>query len=481
MSLCKRRATRASRVPLWAVVLMEFGGAVAEVGWVALSGFITLAILHNATEAGSRMYPALPLRAAACYIALALLLRVYPRGRSALVRSDLQLPMSLVLLLFVSIALLGLPSLQQREAASLVVWLLLTVAGVIVLRQISRQIGRSLIPADALLRRAILVGSGPAAVQLVEIQHTRRTPEYTFLGFFDDRHLSRGGTPPGGLPFLGRIDDLIDFIEDHEDIEVFIALPWTAGERITSILERLRFLPATVRLTPDPAMSVLALAEGTNADSVRMPTMMKPPFSRTEQVLKRSFDLIGSSLLILCIAPFLLAFALLIKLDSPGPIFFIQVRSGQFGRKFNIIKFRSLHVAEADTEADKLVGKGDTRVTRLGRFIRKYSIDELPQLFNVVCGTLSLVGPRPHAPKAKADGKLYAEVVPDYAIRYRAKPGMTGWAQINGFRGETDTEEKLVKRVEYDFDYIRRWSFLFDLIILFRTVPAVLFPPKTNV
>ena len=147
---------------------------------------------------------------------------------------------------------------------------------------------------------------------------------------------------------------------------------------------------------------------------------------------------------------------------------FRQPRRGQFGRLFSIYKFRSLHTAKADANADTLVTKGDSRVTRVGRFIRKYSIDELPQIINVLKGDMSLVGPRPHAIMAKADGKLYGDVVPNYSLRYRVKPGMTGWAQVNGWRGETDTEEKLRKRVEFDFYYISHWSWRLDLKILLR-------------
>jgi lipopolysaccharide/colanic/teichoic acid biosynthesis glycosyltransferase len=172
--------------------------------------------------------------------------------------------------------------------------------------------------------------------------------------------------------------------------------------------------------------------------------------------------------------------AAIIRLDSQGPIFFRQARSGQYGRSFDIYKFRTLHVAQSDSGAETLVSRGDKRVTRVGKYLRKYSIDELPQIINVVLGDMSLVGPRPHAPRAKADGRIYAEVMPDYMLRYRVKPGMTGWAQVNGWRGNTDTEEKLRKRVEYDFEYIRSWSLMRDFEILLRTIPSVLAPPPGN-
>ena len=187
-------------------------------------------------------------------------------------------------------------------------------------------------------------------------------------------------------------------------------------------------------------------------------------------------DLGLGSILLVLLLPLLLGIAIAIKLNSPGSVIFSQPRRGQHGRLFSIYKFRSLYMAEADENADNVVSKDDPRVTRIGRFIRKYSLDELPQFINVLKGDMSLVGPRPHAVNTKADGKLFADVVPNYSLRYRVKPGLTGWAQVNGWRGETDTAEKLRRRVEYDFHYISNWSGRLDLIILLRTVPAMLFP-----
>jgi lipopolysaccharide/colanic/teichoic acid biosynthesis glycosyltransferase len=172
----------------------------------------------------------------------------------------------------------------------------------------------------------------------------------------------------------------------------------------------------------------------------------------------------------------LVAVMIAIRLDSPGPVFFRQLRTGLFGKPFTIIKFRTLHDSQADPDAETLVSRGDPRVTRVGRWLRKFSFDEIPQFINVVRGDMALVGPRPHPPHAKADGKLYNRVIPDYSLRYRFRPGMTGWAQVNGWRGETDTVEKLRKRVEFDFYYIENWSLLLDFRIMIKTIPAVLMP-----
>jgi Undecaprenyl-phosphate glucose phosphotransferase len=382
---------------------------------------------------------------------------------------------------FVGFALAA-AALDPAAAESMVLWLALWFVAALVAVPL---VHRAMAAAEARLafrqahsRHAVLVGAGPSAMKLLE-RLADEESDIEFLGFFDDR-LTRVEGMARHLPHLGGLEALIDFVADHDDLHIYLALPWTAGPRIAALLDRLRFLPITVWLVPDPELSALSMSHVDGVDGVVMPTLMTPPLSHWDRLTKALFDFVAGSAILLMISPILLATAVAIKLDSPGPVLFRQQRSGQFGRKFSIYKFRSLKVEKADADAERLVSSHDDRVTRVGRFIRKYSIDELPQIFNVLKGEMSLVGPRPHAPKAKADGRLYAAVVPDYAIRYRVKPGMTGWAQINGWRGETDTEEKLRKRVEFDFYYIRNWSFWLDMLILLRTVPAVVLP-KNNV
>jgi exopolysaccharide biosynthesis polyprenyl glycosylphosphotransferase len=187
-------------------------------------------------------------------------------------------------------------------------------------------------------------------------------------------------------------------------------------------------------------------------------------------VAKACFDRIVGSILLVLLSPIMLAVALAIKLDSPGPALFRQKRYGFNNELIEVFKFRSMYVDQTDADAAKLTTRDDPRVTRVGRFIRKTSLDELPQLINVaVKGNLSLVGPRPHAVQAKADNRLYEQVVDGYFARHRVKPGITGWAQVNGWRGETDTQEKLERRVEHDLFYIENWSVIFDLYILMLT------------
>ena len=191
--------------------------------------------------------------------------------------------------------------------------------------------------------------------------------------------------------------------------------------------------------------------------------------------LKRAMDISASAMALLLLSPLLIFCAIAIKLESPGPVFFRQLRWGKDGKKINVYKFRSMRTDLCDATGVAQTTKNDPRVTRVGRFIRKTSLDELPQLFNVVFkGNLSLVGPRPHAVQGKLQNRMFDEAVDGYFARHRVKPGITGWAQINGWRGEIDNQEKIQKRVEFDLYYIENWSVLFDLYILLRTPLALM-------
>ena len=197
--------------------------------------------------------------------------------------------------------------------------------------------------------------------------------------------------------------------------------------------------------------------------------MTEPPPANIERFTKRIFDLVGASALLILALPAFVLIALLIKLDSRGPIFFRQQRRGLHNEVFEMLKFRSMREEVCDPLAQRLTSRDDPRVTRIGRFLRRWSLDELPQLLNVLQGTMSLVGPRPHPLRAKAGERLYEDVVADFALRYRVRPGITGWAQVNGLRGNTDSEDKLVWRFAYDMEYVQRWSLWFDLRIVLQT------------
>lgn len=379
--------------------------------------------------------------------------------------------------------LLGLTATRNHDARdieAICLWFAIVQAASPIIEFMAGRLGETIMSAMPQSRTVAFLGnSDSAAMMMTQLKQDRRSNVHV-IGFFDDR-LHRPGPLTGLMPCLGTIEDLVSYIHDAELSEVYMALPWSAGPRISHLIERLRFLPLTVRLIPDHVPPALSGRGDGQLYGVVMPTLMVPPFSTANAIFKRSIDVCVAALLLIPLIPLFTIVALCLKLDSPGPVFFRQIRSGQFGRPFHIFKFRSLHVAVADTAAEMLVTVGDRRVTRVGQVIRKYSIDELPQVFNVLLGQMSLVGPRPHAPRAKADGRIYAEVIPEYMLRYRVKPGMTGWAQVNGWRGNTDTEEQLRRRVEFDFQYIGKWSMWKDFEIIFKTIPAMLLPPSQNV
>jgi polysaccharide biosynthesis protein PslA len=462
---------RASWVTGLFVRLLEAGILLAEAMMLLASGAIVQAIMIPAGADWPN-----PMAMAASYVFLLVAGDAVARPPVRRRRGE-----ALRILFAVFVVALLLSGHILASAPALAVWALVAASAISIWRWLALRLSQTMPPGTWPARPVAFIGNSEAAARLLNELEADRGQNIRPVGFFDDR-AARLGPLHDRLPYLGTIDGLVGYIHDHELSDVYMALPWSAGDRISVLIDRLRFLPLTVRLVPDATPPALRLGHASNqSQGVVMPTLMVPPFSLMGAVAKRSLDLIVSLGLLIPLTPLFLLVALAIRLDSPGPVFFLQRRTGQFGRSFDIYKFRSLHVAGADRAAEALVSKGDSRVTRVGKYLRKYSIDELPQLINVLLGDMSLVGPRPHAPRAKADRRIYAEVMPDYMLRYRVKPGMTGWAQVNGWRGNTDTEEKLRKRVEFDFEYIKNWSFWRDLKILVMTVPSALFPPQDNV
>jgi Undecaprenyl-phosphate glucose phosphotransferase len=319
-------------------------------------------------------------------------------------------------------------------------------------------------------QRVAIFGAGKQGVRLV--QYIRKSDRLTMdlVGFFDDKPAAR--TPSLAdvdLPVLGDLEDLLAFIRAGDVDQVMIALPWSADDRIQEVVARIAVMPVRIRLAPDMANFIYLQRPFVMLDGLPVMTLFERPISGTDQLSKKVEDFILSLTLLLLLAPVLLAVAILIKLDSPGPVFFRQPREGFNHQTFRIWKFRTMRQEASQADGIEQARRADPRVTRVGRFLRRTSIDELPQLFNVLTGEMSLVGPRPHAPSTKAGNRLFREVVATYAARHKVKPGITGWAQVCGWRGETDTEEKLLGRVEHDLYYIDNWSVFFDFYILFRT------------
>ncbi len=326
-----------------------------------------------------------------------------------------------------------------------------------------------------LTRRTVIVGGGDPGARVIEDLRKQKDSGVEIVGLFDDRGDSRSSADCAGERKLGTVDDLVEFGRRTRVDLVIFSLPISAEGRILQMLKKLWVLPVDIRLAAHTNKLQFRPRSYSYIGKVPVIDVFDRPIADWDVVMKWLFDKIVGSLLLIAVLPILVITAIAIKLDSKGPIFFKQKRYGFNNDLIEVYKFRSMYADMADATADKLATKDDPRVTKVGRFIRKTSIDELPQLVNVVFkGNLSLVGPRPHAVNAKAEARLYAEAVDGYFARHRVKPGITGWAQINGWRGETDTHEKIQKRVEHDLYYIENWSVLQDLTIVVRTPFALL-------
>jgi Undecaprenyl-phosphate glucose phosphotransferase len=321
-------------------------------------------------------------------------------------------------------------------------------------------------------RAVAVVGAGPLGQRFVEAIQAERSLGLRIVGLFDDR---RSRVPPtvAGVPVIGSTADLINHVRYGEIDLVVIAIPLSAEDRVLQFARQLRALPVDVRLLSDAVGFNLANRAVSYWAGIPALNIADKPMTGWSSLFKRLSDLVLASTALVILAPLLALVALLVRLDSPGPALFRQKRHGFNHNLFDIYKFRTMRTEATDQAAEKLVTKDDERVTKLGRFLRRSSIDELPQLWNVLKGDMSLVGPRPHALSAKADDQLYDVAVAEYAERHRVKPGITGWAQVNGWRGETDTVEKIQKRVEFDLYYIEHWSLQLDAWILLLTAVKI--------
>ncbi len=353
------------------------------------------------------------------------------------------------------------------------VWLLLwSITGLFFLiseRFFAAAILRHLNKQGQLNRRAVLVGGGEAAESVIGALEASHDTGLSLLGIFDDRDDARTPSLTSGVRKLGTIDDLIEFVRSTRIDTVIITLPTTAEARLLTILNRLWILPVEIRISAYGQKLRYRPRAYSYIGNLPCLDLFDRPLGDWGPFMKGVSDKVIATLALILLSPVMAALALAVKFDSKGPVLFKQKRYGFNNELVEVYKFRSMYTDMSDANASRLVTKDDPRVTRVGRFIRKASLDELPQLFNVMTGVLSLVGPRPHATKAKANGELYEQVVDGYFARHKVKPGITGWAQINGWRGETETEEQIKRRVDHDLFYIENWSLTFDLYILART------------
>jgi putative colanic acid biosynthesis UDP-glucose lipid carrier transferase len=335
-------------------------------------------------------------------------------------------------------------------------------------------------------RSAVVIAANEVGQRLARNLVENPALGFRFLGFFDDRGVealaahraadAQGAPQPGpdeaaARPaVLGPVDSAPEFIRSNHVEAVFIALPMAAQPRLLRLLDEIKDSTASVYFVPDIFITDLINARVDDVNGMPVMAVCESPIVGLNAMFKRLFDLAAASAALLALLPFMAIIALGIKLGSPGPVLFRQRRYGLDGRQIVVWKFRTMTVAEDGPTVRQAV-KDDDRVTPLGAFLRRTSLDELPQLWNVITGAMSLVGPRPHA---IAHNEQYRGLIKGYMVRHKVKPGITGWAQVNGLRGETDSVEKMRRRIEYDIEYLRRWSLGFDLLILVKTAAVVL-------
>lgn len=319
-------------------------------------------------------------------------------------------------------------------------------------------------------RKAVVVGAGTLGVKVARALMENRDQGSDFIGYFDDRADERvDGGAAGQL--LGRLAALAPYVHEHGIKEVYITLPLGSQPRILQLLESVQGTTASIFFVPD--VFGISIIQGRLQDMNGIPVVgiCETPFTGTNELVKRISDIVLASIILLLISPILIGLAIGVKLSSPGPVIFKQRRNGLDGEEIIVYKFRSMRAMDNGTVV-KQAQRGDPRITPFGAFIRKTSLDELPQFINVLQGRMSIVGPRPHA---VAHNEEYRKLIKAYMVRHKVKPGITGWAQVNGLRGETETIEKMQQRVEYDLEYLRNWTLGLDLQIIVRTVRVMLF------
>jgi len=376
-----------------------------------------------------------------------------------------------ILALFAICGVLGWGT-PWREATTLhwlIAWGTASTATALSVHMVARPVVARWRAAQLATHRVAIVGSGEPARRLMDWIEANARDVVEVVGVFDDR---KGSAPDRvSLSHLvrGTTEDLVEYYRNAPIDKVIIALPHQAEERLLSILQRLKQLPVDIALAPDLVGFRVPVMEGGDLAGLQMTALAQRPLRASERFFKEIFDRCAASVLLLVLSPLLLSTALAVKLTSPGPVFFRQERHGLGSRVFHVLKFRSMRTDLQDVTGAQQAQRNDPRLTLLGAFLRRSSLDELPQLINVLMGDMSLVGPRPLPVQMRVEERLNYEIVAEYAFRHRVKPGITGWAQVKGHRGAVDTAEGLQSRVAHDLYYIENWSLWLDLKILFMT------------
>jgi len=406
-----------------------------------------------------------------CLLVFALTFPGRNRFRDSLIAAGVDIVSSWVALVII-LALCGYAtrSLHYFETNVLLAWVVLTpvlqwfavwVGQIVVKRMSARPEAR---------RTAIVVGAGPLGVKVARALAESEDQGIDFIGYFDDRTDDRLHED-AAIRRLGGLKSVAAYVTEHGIREVYITLPLGSQPRIVELLEDVQGTTASLFFVPD--VFGISIIQGRLQDMNGVPVVgiCETPFTGTNELIKRVSDIVLATLILILISPLLLVLAIGVKLSSPGPVIFKQRRNGLDGGEIQVYKFRSM-TAQDNGAVVRQATKDDPRITRFGAFMRRTSLDELPQFINVLQGQMSIVGPRPHA---VAHNEQYRQLIKAYMVRHKVKPGITGWAQVNGHRGETDTIEKMQARVEYDLEYLRNWSLGLDLQIIVRTIRLVFF------
>ncbi|MEX2198534.1 MAG: undecaprenyl-phosphate glucose phosphotransferase [Burkholderiales bacterium] len=360
-------------------------------------------------------------------------------------------------------------TLANFDARGILVWVIATPLALFAAHRLVPMLLPRLLAAQGLQRTAVIAGANGMGRDLGAHLRERPLTGIRFAGYFEDRGAPRDGDPGTGK-YLGNLGQLAEYVRAQHIDMIYITLPMTAQPRILALLESLHDTTASIYFAPDIFLCDLMQARVQTIGGLPVLAVRESPFYGMDGLVKRASDLVLASAILVLIAPLMLGIALAVKWSSPGPVLFRQRRYGLDGKEIVVYKFRSM-CTQDDGGVVTQATRGDPRVTPLGAVLRKYSLDELPQFINVLQGRMSVVGPRPHA---IAHNEMYRKLIRSYMVRHKVRPGITGLAQVNGLRGETDTLDKMRARVEYDLAYLRNWSPLLDLKIVLMTVGVVL-------
>ncbi|MGM3193014.1 undecaprenyl-phosphate glucose phosphotransferase [Dickeya dadantii subsp. dieffenbachiae] len=346
------------------------------------------------------------------------------------------------------------------------VWFLFTVAGFVVSRTLIRVVVQYLRKMGYNKVNVAFIGAQPSGPYLAESIKQAPWMGLNILGYFSENSQFQYSYERNGVRCLGNVDELVRLAHKGDLDKIYVSFSLQEAELINHLMAELTDTTCTVMLVPDILAFNVLQSRSDIINGIPVVSLYDSPMSGVNRLLKRLEDIVTASIITVLISPLLLGIALLVKLTSKGPVIFRQKRYGMDGKAIEVWKFRSMTVMEnGDTVIQ--ASKGDKRVTPVGAFLRRTSLDELPQFINVIRGEMSIVGPRPHA---VAHNEQYRKLIKGYMLRHKMKPGITGWAQINGWRGETDTLEKMERRVECDLFYIENWSVWLDIKIIFLTI-----------